>query len=356
MSELLQLARPEIIQMHAYNTSADLAAPVRMHANEAPWRSPGDATDDGLNRYPAPRPRALTVALADYYGVSRDELLVTRGSSDGIDLLIRCFCRPGIDSVLICPPAFEMYQVYAEIQGAGVTRVPLDKSRGFALPLDGIAEQLKSNPKLLFLCSPNNPTGNILPLGELEQLCDRTSDRALVVVDGAYAEFSRAGADISALRSRHPNLIWLRSLSKALSLAGARCGAMLADPVIIKLIDKILPPYAFPTPSADAAIAALQPAALHLLRERLTGLITTRERLAEQLLELAPVRRVWPSETNFLLVEVDKPQNVVKTADRAGILLRDVSNQPGLEGCIRITVDTEQNNQALIAALSVGEL
>ncbi|HKZ72869.1 MAG TPA: aminotransferase class I/II-fold pyridoxal phosphate-dependent enzyme, partial [Steroidobacteraceae bacterium] len=217
MSRVLELARPEILALQAYEYAEWDASLERLHANELPWRALGDASAAGLNRYPEPQPHELVARLAELYGVAPDALLIGRGSDEAIDLLVRAFCRAGTDAVVICPPTFGMYAVAARIQGAAVRSVPL-RAAGFELDAAAVLDACGPDVKLVFLCSPNNPTGNRLAGRELRQVIEGTAERALVVVDEAYVEFADAGS-LAGQLDRYPNLVILRTLSKAYGLA-----------------------------------------------------------------------------------------------------------------------------------------
>ncbi|MGH8223683.1 MAG: aminotransferase class I/II-fold pyridoxal phosphate-dependent enzyme, partial [Woeseiaceae bacterium] len=178
------LARPEIRALRPYAPARQLDGSIRMNANESPWTD-DDRVSPSLNRYPPVRPWALRDRLAGIYGVDAGRLLVTRGSSEAIDLLIRVFCRPGVDNVLLAPPTFGMYRVYAEIQGAGIRAVPMHSGEDFVFDVAGLLRAVDANTRLLFLCSPNNPTGNALGAGQLEALLEAAIGRFLVVIDEA---------------------------------------------------------------------------------------------------------------------------------------------------------------------------
>ena len=345
MTDLLDLARPEIRALHAYRAAGHEDGLVRLNANETPWPAIGDG--DSLNRYPNERPIALTGRLTTHYGLDPGRVLVTRGSSDAIDLLLRGFCRAGRDEIVICPPTFTMYGVYAHIQGAGVREVPLLRERGFTLNRDAIVDNWTPKTKLLFVCSPNNPTGNRFPDAELDELCRALAGRGLVVIDGAYIEFADSDPTKSLLQ-RHDNVVVLRTLSKAYGLAGIRCGALLAHEEIVSLLGKVLPPYAFPTPSLQSALRCLEQLDEVQQNQRIDILTAERARLVTELAELDSVTRIWPSEANFLLAEFAEPGRAVEAARQGGVLVRDFSEEPGLSGCLRITVgDTDQNTQLL---------
>ncbi len=353
MSDVLALARPEIRALSPYSHAAWQPGLVRLHANENPWRDESDSSASGLNRYPEPQPAELLARIASLYGVSPAQVLVGRGSDEGIDLLVRAFCAAGRDRVLVCPPTFGMYRVAAAIQGAGIVEVPLDRSRGFAIDAGAIAAALGPGLKIVFLCSPNNPTGNLQDPGALERVLEACADRALVVVDEAYAEFS-PGASVVPWLSRHPHLVILRTLSKAYGLAGARLGAVLAAPEVVDLLRRMIPPYALTVPTIEAALAALDPAGLARCQGRVDALIEERRRLAAALAAMPLVERVWPSDANFLLVECADAGRLLEAGVRGGLLVRDLRRQPGLERCLRISVGTPDENSRLIAALETA--
>jgi histidinol-phosphate aminotransferase len=350
VSSPLALARPEIIELKPYEHAAWEPTLERLHANELPWRAAADATAAGLNRYPEPQPRALIARLAALYDVAPDALLAARGSDEAIDLLTRAFCRAGEDAVIVCPPTFGMYAVAARIQGAEVLRVPLVPVRGFALDERAILENCSRSVKLVFVCSPNNPTGNLIPEPELLRLAEAIAGRALLVVDEAYIEFSGAPS-LARHVARNPWLVVLRTLSKAHGLAGARCGSLIAAPEIVTLLRKVIPPYALTQLTIEAVLELTEPSRLAAARERVAVIRAERARLAEALRDCPGVRRVWPSDANFVLVEFDDASSAFARACAAGLLVRDVRSQPGLERALRITVGTAEQNTRLIRAL-----
>jgi histidinol-phosphate aminotransferase len=349
------LARPEILELRPYRAATCEAGLVRLNANETPWRPPGDESADGLNHYPEIRPSTLTAQLADLYGVDTEQVLVTRGSSEAIDLIIRCFCRPGLDDVLICPPTFGMYEVYAQVQGAGIVSVPLAADGDFAFDADAVLGAWTERTKLAFVCSPNNPTGNSVSTMELMRLANALAGRGIVVVDGAYLEFADTDPTRELLDACN-NVIVLRTLSKALGLAGIRCGAAIAAAPIISLIGCILPPYSYPSPCQNAALACLAPENRSELRARAKTLREERERVAGELQDIKGIERVWPSEANFLLVRAGEPQQVVAAAKRGGFLIRDFSWDPHTRNCLRITIGSPEQNDRLLEALNDAEV
>lgn len=350
MTSSIELLRPELREFVAYAAGSPRRGVLRLHANESSWRAAWDETDDGLNRYPDPRPAALLEALAALYSVPAEAVLATRGSDDAIDLLVRAFCRAGEDAVLVCPPTFGMYSVAARLQGAAVVEVPL--KRDFALDAAAVASaaSARSNVKLVFLCSPNNPTGNTIAPATVERLCRTLQGRSMVVVDEAYIEFARFEGLASRLAAL-PNLVLLRTISKAWGLAGARIGAILAAPELVTALRGLAPPYPLPSLAVEAALRRLQPAELAGARRRTAGVVQRRERLAAELRSLPEVKRVWPSEGNFLLVRFADASGAMSACEAAGILVRDFSSRPRLRGCLRITVGTAAENRRLLRAL-----
>lgn len=349
MSGPVSLARPDLKAFVPYESAVPRADMIRLHANESPWRHDFDDTERGLNRYPDPRNDAVAGRLAGLYGVPEGEVLLTRGSDDAIDVLVRAFCEAGRDRVVVCPPTFGMYSVAARLQGAAVVEVPLRSEQDFDLDPEATAEAAEA-AKILFLCSPNNPTGNTLPTGQVAELCRRLAGQALVVVDEAYTEFADSPSAV-ALRPEHDNLVILRTLSKAYALAGARIGVLIGDPTLVRLLRGVLPPYPLPTLSLEAAEKLLVPEALQRSRAGVAAILRRREELAQKLVDLDGVRRVWPSEGNFLLVRFRDAATALRTCDEGGVLLRDFSGSPGLDNCVRITVGSEAQNRALLDIL-----
>lgn len=351
MTGLTALIRSEIREMRPYRSAQFEDGFVRLNANESPWRPPGDESGPGLNRYPEPRPPRLTTSLARHYGVEPDQLLVTRGSSEAIDVIIRAFCSAGINEVVICPPTFGMYETYAQIQGALIRRVPLLREHGYVLDVAGILRDWTESSRVVFVCSPNNPTGNSLPAAQIRELATGLRNRGALVLDAAYAEFARSDPSRNLLAD-FDNIIVLRTLSKAMGLAGVRCGALLAPPAVTALLGCVLPPYTFATVCAEAVQRCLEPANADEWQRRISRLKSERERLAQGLAQCTLIRRVWPSEANFLLVETHNPQGLVAAAKAGGVLVRDFSWDPDLPNCVRITVGDPAQNDQLLKALA----
>ena len=347
---VLDLARAELRGIRPYVPGAYEPGMIRLNANESPWRAPGDTSDRGLNVYPPPRPTVLQVKLAEYYGIEQKQILVTRGSSEAIDVLIRGFCAAGKDKILICPPTFDMYRLYASIQNAGIVRVPLLAERNFALDVDNIVKALDENTKIVFVCSPNNPTGQSMARADIERLCRETAGRALVVIDEAYHEYASGGHYLD-LRNRYEHVVLLRTLSKFVSLAGVRCGLIVGAPELIEFAQVVLPPYTFPTPSIELVEEALSQDSLRVSEERVATIKRERERLASALRDTPRVLKVYSSDANFIMVKTRDAQEFRETARRAGILVRTFDD-PLLADCVRITVGRPADNDQLLRAVS----
>lgn len=353
MNALLSLARPEIVALKPYGHAAWLPSLTRLHANEAPWRPCGDATTAGLNRYPEPQPRALIERLAALYAVPSTQLLATRGSDDAIDLLSRVFLRSGTDSILQCAPTFGMYQVAARIQGAGVVEIPLLREEGWRLDPDRLLAAWRPTVKLVYLCSPNNPTANLLNADAVDAICRALDGKAVVVVDEAYIEWC-GKPSMSRRLDRHATLAILRTLSKAHALAGARIGALLASPALIELARRIMPPYSLAQPTIEAALAALEPAALAAAGLRVQALLGEREYLRAGLAASPLVQKVWPSDGNFLLLDTADPDAFMRRSIAGGSIVRDLRGQPQLQRSLRVTVGTRRENDNLLDSLDAS--
>lgn len=350
---VLDLARAEIRALTPYSSARMEASGGRvlLNANESPWPPAADA-GEGLNRYPDPQPAVLLQQLAELYGVAPDRILVGRGSDEAIDLLVRAFCRAGEDAILISPPTFGMYAVAAAIQSAAVVTAPL--AEDFTLDADALLAALTPSVKLVFVCSPNNPSGSVVPLETLERLALALRGRALLVVDEAYIEFAGTRS-ATALLDACDHVAVLRTLSKAYALAGARVGTLLAAPAVISLLRRIIAPYPLPAASVAAAVAATSPAGVKEAQTRIAIVREQREQLRAALVSLPDVLEILPSSANFLCVRWRNAAAVYAALLRAGVVVRDVTRYRGLDGCLRISVGTPEENRVLLAALSRRE-
>lgn len=348
MNPLLTLARPDILELQPYQHAAWDPSLERMHANEMPWRAQGDNSAAGLNRYPEPQPHALVERMASLYGVPPANVLVGRGSDEAIDLLVRAFCRAGEDNVVITPPTFGFYKVAARVQGAGVIEVPLLPG-DFALDVPAVLEAA-SRAKIVFLCSPNNPTGNLLDEAALLRTCHELKDRALVCVDEAYLEFTNR-ASLAARLEELPNLVVLRTLSKAYALAGARLGTLIASEDVVGLLKRIIPPYAIPASTIEQVLALTEAPQRAMAAARIRTLVEEREQAVARLARMECVINVYRSDANFLLAEFRDAGRALEAGKAAGLLVRDFSRAPGLTSCLRISIGTPAQNERLLAAL-----
>jgi len=349
----VELARPEIRALQPYSSArmeARGGGSVLLNANESPW--PPFACDRDWNRYPEPQPAALVARLAGLYGVGNDQLLVGRGSDEGIDLLVRAFCAAGRDAILVSSPTFGMYAVCARVQGVEVIDAPL---RGdFSLDIDAVLAAVTPAVKLVFVCAPNNPSGAGVPRAAILRLAEALADKALVVVDEAYVEFIDPEGDCRSLADRIgaiPNLVVLRTLSKAWALAGIRMGALLADARVIALLRKLMPPYPLPTPCIEIALRALADAGVCAMRERVATIRRERLRVRDALARCCCVRAVLPSQANFLGVSFEDAGRACEALRDAGVIVRDVRRYPMLGDALRITLGSPDQNDRVLAVL-----
>lgn len=356
MSALLDLVRPDLRDFPGYSSARRTGSTgsIWLNANESAWRNPADA-GLGANRYPDPQPAVLRDRLAELYGVRPAQVLVGRGSDEAIDLLVRALCRPGTDPVVIAPPVFGMYAVSARLQGAPLREVPLrEGAGGFSVDLDAVADTaVASGAKLVFLCSPANPTGQAVPAADLLALARRLAGRCLVVVDEAYGEYSDQPS-MAAWISEQPNLAVLRTLSKAHALAAARIGCLLAAPELIEVLRNCQAPYPLPSPCVQLALAGISDAALAQTRSRVLTVRAERERLRHELEACPGVRRVYPSQGNYLLVRFTNAEASFQRLLAAGVVVRDMRASPQLGDALRVSIGSPPENDALLSALQVG--
>ncbi|TKI05746.1 histidinol-phosphate transaminase [Martelella alba] len=348
-----QLARANVLALEPYQSARRLGGKgdVWLNANEYPLPPSFQLRDGDLNRYPACQPDAVINAYAGYAGVDAKQVLVCRGADEGIELLIRAFCEPGRDAILYCPPTYGMYDVSAKTFGVERRTVPLDAD--WQPDVAAIAHQL-DGVKLLYLCSPNNPTGNLTRPESIRQLLELTRGRALVVADEAYIEFCPQ-ATLAGWLASYPHLVILRTLSKAFALAGLRCGFVLAGAEIIQLLLKVIAPYPLSLPVADIAEQTLGREGLALMRARVADIVDTRRWMADALGKCPSVREVYASESNYLLFRLTPGSTAFKGLWDQGIILRNQSAQPGLADCVRVTIGTREECRRVVAALCAAE-
>ena len=358
MSTANALLRDDLRDFAGYRSarSDTLAGEIWLNANESPWPNPGTPAHD-LRRYPAPQPEELRKTLARLYAVSPGQLLAGRGSDEAIDLLLRAFCMPGQDRIVIAPPVFGMYAVCARLHGTAVIEVPLvDGDAGLDADLDAMVDAvIATGARLLFLCSPGNPSGEALSLGAIADAATRLEGRAIVVVDEAYAEFSDQPS-ATVLLDAHDNLAILRTLSKAHALAAARIGCVIGSNEMIEALRRCQAPYPVPQPCAEVACGALTDSALAQTRERVRETCAERARLVHAMSDVPGVRRVYPSQGNFLLVRLEDAEAAFQRLLRAGVVVRDMRSQPQLGDALRITVGTSEQNLRVLAALAPAKV
>ncbi len=342
---IAELARPELRALQPYEAAQQVEDTIRLNANEAPWSSSADHFRRPLNRYPEIRPARLSRALGDYFSCDPARLLVTRGTSEAIDLLIRVFCREGKDNIVTTAPTFSMYAHYATVQGAAHRAVETRPGDDFAIDTDAILAACDDRTRLVFICSPNNPTGTLVSRAALVDLLERRGNRSAIVVDEAYIEFSGEASAVELL-DRYPNLVVLRTLSKALAFAGARCGAVMGPADVIRILNAIQAPYAMATPVVECVEDALQSSGIDAAKSRIEEIVAERERLMAAMPGFRCVAKVWPSAANFFLVRVLDSEAVLRAARASGILLRDFGKS--LPDCIRITVGERSENDRLL--------
>ena len=320
---------------------------ILLDANENALGSAGGAE---LNRYPDPLQLAVKERIGNLKGVSPANILIGNGSDEAIDLLIRAFCEPDSDKILIMPPTYGMYSVSAEINGVALEEVPL--TADFQIDLPAAIGKVRLPVKLTFVCSPNNPTANLLGAADIMRLA--AAAPGIVAVDEAYIDFAAAHTLLPRL-GELPNLVIMQTLSKAWGLAGARVGILFASTEVIDTLNRVKPPYNVSAPAQQAALAAL--AAPERKDEMVAALIEQRARVVRGLRELPFVHHIFPSDANFLLVKVPEPGALLRFLEHQGIIVRNRSNLPGCEGCLRITIGSpDENAQLLEACRSFGRM
>ena len=354
MTSLAQrLARPEILALPPTDTAAaaggaPIGRSIKLDANENPFAPlVAGSIAASVNRYPEPQPAALRQRLADLYGCAPSQLWATRGSDDAIDLLIRTFCVPQVDSIAIVEPTFSAYAQFARVQGARVISARLTGDLTFDAAAV-IAACVDAKPKLLFLCTPNNPTGTPVDPADVLAIAAALPD-TLVVADEAYIEFADTPSLVPQVGG---NLLVLRTLSKAYGLAGARVGCLIADPEIIELTSRVSPPYPLPSLSIAATLDALAAERMPLHAERIARLTADRDALASRLRAVPEIQSVRTGG-NFLFLEVADPAALAQRLASAGIRLRFRAN--AAPGGVRVTVGTEVENAAMLAVFGLTE-
>ena len=345
MFNLDKLLRDNIRALVPYSSARDEfkgEARVFIDANE---NSLGSPLTKWYNRYPDPHQWKVKEALSKIKGIGPEHILLGNGSDECIDLLFRAFCVPGKDNVIINPPTYGMYEVSAAINDVEVRRATLLDD--FQLDLVHLENLVDEHTKLIWICSPNNPTANSMNRQDIEIILNNFS--GLVVIDEAYINFSRHRSFIQEL-SDYPNLVVLQTFSKAWGLAGLRLGMAFASQAIIEVLNKVKPPYNISGSTQELVLKAL--GEVEQVNDMIRTLVELRERLAVDLASLPMVRKVYPSDANFLLVKTDDARGIYDHLLNAGIVVRDRSKVELCAGCLRITVGTKKENEELIDTMS----
>jgi len=345
MFDLNKLVRKNIQGLTPYSSARSEfsgTAKVFLDANENSFGSP---LTKWYNRYPDPLQWELKKKIASIKNVAAENILLGNGSDECIDLLIRTFCDSQKDAIIICPPTYGMYEVYAHINDVPVIQVPLLPS--YQLNLEGLENAIAANTKIIFLCSPNNPTGNIMEREDIEMVLNNFE--GIVVIDEAYINYSRHRSFLAELKD-YPNLVVMQTFSKAWGLAALRLGMNFASLEIIDVLNKIKPPYNINQATQELAIKALD----HLedVNAMIRETVKEREALVKELAQLAIVQKIYPSDANFVLVKMRDATSVYNYLKDKGIIVRNRSNVILCEDCLRITVGTQIENNELIKALN----
>ena len=338
------LVRNNIRNLKPYSSARDEfkgEANIFLDANE---NSLGSPLLKWYNRYPDPMQWKIKDKLSVIKQVPVDQIFLGNGSDEPIDLLFRCFCEPGVDEVIVFPPTYGMYEVSANINNVHLSKVPL--TREFQLDLEALEMAIKPNTKIIWICSPNNPSGNSIDRQDIEMVLNNFD--GLVVVDEAYINFSRQKSFVGDLAD-YPNLVVLQTLSKAWGLAGLRMGMAFASPSIIAYLNKVKPPYNISEPVQELALKALDE--IGQVNDMILQLVASRKQMEEDLARSSSVVRVFPSDANFLLVEFTDAKGMYDYLVNKGIVVRDRSNVLLCENCLRITVGTDVENQHLMQAI-----
>ena len=345
MFDINTLLRKNIQQLQAYSSARDEfsgAAKVFLDANE---NSLGSPLTKWYNRYPDPHQHQVKAAISAIKGITPDHIFLGNGSDECIDILFRCFCEPGKDNVVICPPTYGMYEVSAHINDIEIRKAPLTED--FQLDLIHLENLVDAHTKIIWICSPNNPTGNSIHREDI--LTVLNNFKGIVVIDEAYINFARQKTFVQDL-GEYENLVVLQTFSKAWGLAALRLGMAFASSEIIAVMDKVKPPYNINQATQDLALKALEE--IGQVNDMIRELVEMREALAEVFKQMPAVEKVYPSDANFILIKIKKARAVYEYLLTRGIVVRDRSNVQLCADCLRITVGTEQENTVLVDALS----
>ncbi|MGD9994414.1 MAG: histidinol-phosphate transaminase [Salinivirgaceae bacterium] len=340
--DIEKLVRPNVREMAPYSSARDEfegEAQIYLDANE---NSLGSASKELFNRYPDPRQNLLRARVAELKGVKAEQLFFGNGSDEPIDLLFRAFCQPQKDRALIFPPTYGMYKVQANINDTPIDEIPLNDD--FSLPLEKIQEVVNPQIKLMFICSPNNPSGNLISKSTIIDIL--SCFKGIVVVDEAYIDFTASDASLVSEIENYPNLVVLQTFSKAWGLAGLRLGMAFAQKPLIDILNKIKYPYNINQLTQQLVLEALNNETTK--NQMVQTLINERKTLEKELVKNNAVQKIYPSDANFLLVRIEKANLFYKELTDSGIIVRNRSNVALCDNCLRITVGTPDENQTLL--------
>ncbi len=351
MSDALKLIRQELLNIKPFDTSREgFETGILLDANESPWDN-NDYEGIQANRYvDSMFDPSILETLSNFYHVQQNQILLTRGSCEGIDLLVRAFCHSYQDSILVCPPTFSIFAQCAAIQGASVITVPLNEDQNYALDVQKVLKSVSPNTKLVFICTPNNPTGNLIPFADILEIVKALQGKAMVVVDEAYMEFAK-GQSAATLVNDFSNVVVLRTLSKAFGLAGLRCGALLAQNPLIQILTGMMLPFPFSPLTTQALKQAISPPRLEAMKKQITYMRQQREFVKDAIKSLPIVKQVWDSEGNFLFIKFHHATQVLHSLQKHNILVRHFIGVKGYEDALRISIGLEAQNQRLISLL-----
>jgi histidinol-phosphate aminotransferase len=364
MNNIKHLARENVQALTPYLSARRIGGKgdVWLNANEAPDCSEYQLNSSNLNRYPEFQPPALIKAYAKHaslhgVSISTEQVLTSRGADESIEILIRTFCEPSTttnegDSILICPPTYGMYAISAETCGVKIDEVALDEYFDVDyLAVEQAVNAANSQIKIVFLCAPNNPTGNMLDKLKLVKLLEATKGKALIVADEAYIEFCPTLSQVDLIND-HQNLVITRTLSKAFALASIRCGFTIAQASVIEMMSKVIAPYPVPDPVAQIATQALSENGLEVMRDRVAILNNNRMVLVNSLQQLDCVTELFPATGNFVLARFADSKKVWQAFSENGVIMRDFSSKKRLENCIRITIGSIDEMQLTLKILN----
>ena len=346
---LKKIFRTNILSLQPYSSARtetskiELKSHLFLNANENPYCPFGSKND--YNLYPQPQPQKLKKIMTELYEIQEEQILITRGSDESIDILVRAFCEPSQDAIVICNPTFGMYKFYANIQNAKIYDIPLDRANNFQIDLNEFYKINKKNIKLIFLPNPSAPLGHLLKEEDILTLCKVFDKTAILAVDEAYIEFSTRSSLVKKLL-HFPNLIVLRTLSKAYAMAGLRLGFCIGNQQIIQLLKPLLSPYPLSAATIDFACQALTKEGLSFIYQNIQKIIQERKKLEREIQNFSFIEKIYPSETNFLFIQVKDCKKLLNFFEQNHIIFRSFHSI--MKNCIRISIGSPEQNQKLL--------